>query len=109
MIDLELRNIIVRHYCRGSSTIWSNKVASIKNKLLGSEINHFEQTPISVEDGTRRTTDTPFRETISAIEFLKNEATCVEEEHNAELLFRLPIRKWRRQNNMTSGREKKGG
>ncbi len=62
--------------------------ASINKNLLDKLINQYKETPLSIESGTSWTTDAPFRETISAIEFAKNKnVTCVEMEAAALYAF----------------------
>ncbi len=62
--------------------------ASIDNRLLKLLLSSFKDSLLSVESGTSWTTDAPFRETASAIEFAKNRnVTCVEMEAAALYAF----------------------
>ncbi|MDP1676863.1 MAG: nucleoside phosphorylase [Bacteroidota bacterium] len=65
-----------------------NEDASINKTLLNILLNSFNDSSLLVESGTSWTTDAPFRETISAIEFAKNKkVTCVEMEAAALYAF----------------------
>lgn len=65
-----------------------NEDASIDYKLLKALLSSFNDSSLSVEIGTSWTTDAPFRETTSAIEFAKSKkVTCVEMEAAALYAF----------------------